>query len=113
MGLFTAIHDTIVAKDILKANNEINSYQREILNITRKYGSGLQMGVSDKAILRQRLNDIESKARYMQQRLNDIAPENRFKTWVYTLVGQRTAAPGYIASMLEMVQVMRQDLNNY
>ena len=113
MGIIRAFHDTFVAADLLKAANTINEYQRSILNITSMYGDSTTLRPSDKSQLRGYLNSIEDKALYMQNRLQDIAPYNHFKTMVPCLDGHMTAAPGYIMAMLNMVQDMRAELNNY
>ena len=113
MGLFRAIHDTAVAADLMKAANAINEYQRSILNITNRYGNSTHMESSDKMLIRGYLNSIEDKAIYMQNRMQDIAPYNLFKTMVPCLDGHMTAVPGYVMAMLEMVQVMRNDLNRF
>lgn len=113
MGLFRAIYDTAVAADLLKAANAINDYQRSIMHITNRYSdSANAIDYSDKMLIRGYLNSIEDKAKYMKTRMQDIAPYNLFKTMVPCLDGHMTAVPGYVMAMLEMVQVMREELNN-
>ena len=113
MGLFRAVHDTVVAADLLKAANAINDYQRSIINITNRYGNSTRLEPTDKMLIKGYLNSIEDKVIYMRNRLQDIAPYTQFKTMVPCLDGHMTAAPGYIMAMYEMVQHMRQEINNY
>lgn len=112
MGLFRAVHDTVVAADLVKAAKAINEYHHSILSITNRYGSGSRISDSDKMLIRGYLNSIEDKARYMQNKIQDIAPYNQFKTMVPWIDGHMTAAPGYIMTTLRNVQVMRNNLNS-
>lgn len=114
MGLIRAIHDTAVAADLLKAANAINDYQRLIIRITNRYADdACTIDYSDKILIRGYLNSIEDKAKYMETRMQDIASYNLFKTLVPCLDGHMIAVPGYVMAMLEMVQVMHRELNNF
>ncbi len=112
MGLFRAIHDTVVAADLFKAANAINDYQRSIMRITNRYADNVRtIDYSDKMLIRGYLNSIEDKAKYMQTRMQDIASYNLFKTVVPCLDGHMTAVPGYVMATLVMVQNIRQELS--
>lgn len=111
MGLFTAIHDTVVTADLLKAAKSINASQHSVISILDRYGYNYDyMNPSDKMLVRGYLNTIEDKVTFMQNRLNDIASYNRFRCMVPCLDGHMTAAPGYIMAAMEFIQRFRQGL---
>lgn len=113
MGLFTAIHDTVVTADLIKVAKSINASHRSIITILDKYGynnvfghSNDNISYSDLKLVNSYLCSIIDKVNFMENRLNDIASCNRHKCMVPCLDGHMTTAPEYIMAARKYIYKM-------
>lgn len=112
MGLIRAIHDTVVAADLMKAANTINEGFKSNLLITAQYGDSMCVKRIDYARIKNNLDNMEERARFMYKRMQDLAPENRVKTTVTDCFGHIVPIFGYVLGVLDTVQQFRIDLGN-